>query len=69
VRDVRDYRIRFSRSPGSSAVQGIVLELKLLHGSLEATLAEGIAQTRAYMDRCGAQEGHFLILDRHPGRK
>jgi hypothetical protein len=49
--------------------QGIVLELKLLRGSLEATLAEGIPQTQAYLDQCGAAEGHLIIFDRDPQRK
>ena len=48
--------------------QAIVLELKILHHSLEATLAQGLTQTRAYMDRCGAEEGHLLIFDRDPKR-
>jgi hypothetical protein len=50
-------------------VQGMVLELKRLRGSLEATLAEGISQTKAYLDRCGATEGHLIIFDRDPQRK
>ncbi len=53
---------------GEGQQQLIVLELKLLHGSLEATLAEGIPQIKAYMDRCGAPEGHLLIFDRNPNR-
>ena len=48
--------------------QAIVLELKILHHSLEATLAQGLTQTRAYLDRCGAEEGHLIIFDRDPKR-
>jgi hypothetical protein len=48
-------------------VQRVVLELKLLHKSLELTLQEGLAQTHDYADRCGADEAHLLIFDRRPG--
>ena len=46
----------------------MVIECKLLHGSLERTIREGLEQTRAYMDRCGAVEGHLVIFDRTPGK-
>jgi len=45
-----------------------VIELKLLRGSLEATLQEGLAQTWEYADRCGAEEAHLVIFDRRPGK-
>jgi len=45
-----------------------VIELKVLYKSLAATLAEGVAQTWAYADRCGAQEAHLVIFDRTPGK-
>ena len=45
-------------------VQRAVIELKLLHRSLAATLAEGLAQTWEYADRCGAAEAHLVIFDR-----
>ena len=48
--------------------QKIVIELKLLHKSLEQTLALGLEQTWEYLDRCGAQEGHLVIFDRIPGK-
>ncbi|MCF8108254.1 MAG: hypothetical protein K9J81_04595 [Desulfohalobiaceae bacterium] len=41
-----------------------LIELKILYKSLEATLAEGLEQTRSYMDLCGTQEGHLVIFDR-----
>lgn len=49
--------------------QRAVIELKVLHKSLEATMAEGLAQTWDYADRCGANEAHLLIFDRRPGRR
>ena len=45
-------------------VDKIVIECKVLYGSLERTIAEGLEQTAAYMDRCAAQEGYLVIIDR-----
>ena len=45
-------------------VQKVVLELKLLHKSVEQTKQIGLEQTANYMDLCGAEEGHLLIFDR-----
>ena len=45
-----------------------VVECKLRHGDLERTIAEGLAQTRAYLDRCGAAAGHLIVFDRSPDR-
>ncbi|MDJ0835621.1 MAG: AAA-like domain-containing protein [Acidobacteriota bacterium] len=50
--------------PYPDGVQKVVLELKLLHRSVEATVAEGLPQTSAYMDRCGSSEGHLILFDR-----
>ena len=41
-----------------------VVECKVLHGSLDATIAKGLEQTAGYMDGCGAQSGHLVIFDR-----
>jgi hypothetical protein len=48
----------------AARVDKIVIECKVLHGSLERTIADGLEQTAAYMDRCAAQEGHLVIIDR-----
>ncbi|MBL8248130.1 MAG: hypothetical protein JNK95_07155 [Candidatus Competibacter sp.] len=48
-------------------MQRVVLELKLLHKSLDATLHEGLEQTADYLDRAGTADGHLLIFDRRPG--
>jgi len=47
-------------------VQRVVIELKLLHKSLEATIAEGLVQTADYMDRIGTDEGYLVVFDRTP---
>ena len=49
------------------AVQKAVVECKLLYRSLEQTVSEGLEQTRAYMDRCAAEEGHLVVFDRTAG--
>ena len=49
-------------------MQKVVVECKVLHRGLDETLREGLVQTRAYMDRCAASEGHLVIFDRSEGR-
>ncbi len=49
-------------------VQKVVVECKVLFRSFEETLREGLAQTRDYMDRCAAAEGHLVIFDRDEDR-
>ncbi len=41
-----------------------VLELKILHKSLEKTIEAGLKQTAEYMDRTETNIGHLLIFDR-----
>ena len=49
-------------------IQKVVIECKVLHRGLERTLRAGLEQTRAYMDRSGAAEGHLVIFDRTEAR-
>jgi hypothetical protein len=49
-------------------VQRGVIELKLLHNSLERTLAEGLEQTWRYADANAAEEAHLIIFDRTPDK-
>jgi len=35
-----------------------------LRGSLEKTIAQGLAQTWEYCDRCAGEQAHLLIFDR-----
>ena len=46
------------------AAQKVVIECKVLRRGLARTLREGLERTRAYMDRCGAAEGHLVVFDR-----
>ena len=53
--------------PGAALVQRMVIECKLLYKSLDQTIVAGLDQTRAYMDRCAASEGHLVLFDRTAG--
>ena len=53
---------------GGSEVQRAVIECKLVRGSPDRVLRQGLEQTRAYLDRCGAGEGHLVLFDRTAGR-
>ena len=53
----------------AARVDEIVIECKVLHGSLERTISEGLEQTAAYMDRCAAAAGHLVVIDRAPGKR
>ncbi|MDJ0836867.1 MAG: ATP-binding protein [Acidobacteriota bacterium] len=50
--------------PHPNGIQRIVLELKIQRGSRESTIDKALPQITAYMDRCGADEGHLILFDR-----
>ena len=54
--------------PQGGRERRFVVECKLRRGELERTVAEGVRQTRAYVDRCGAEAGHLIVFDRAPER-
>jgi len=45
-------------------IQRIVIELKILHSSLETTLKKGLEQTTDYAQRCKADEAPLIIFNR-----
>jgi hypothetical protein len=49
--------------PHPGGVQRAVIELKILHGTLERTISDGLAQTWEYLDRCGGDVAHLVIFD------
>ena len=51
-----------------AATSKMMIECKLLHRGLDQTIREGLSQTRTYMDRCGATEGHLIVFDRTAGK-
>ncbi len=52
----------YIRWPYSGGTQKAVLELKILHKSLERTISEGLVQVSKYAQRCGAAEAHLLVF-------
>ena len=54
--------------PQGERTRRFVVECKVLRKGLERTMAEGIEQTRGYMDRCAAEAGHLVIFDRARGK-
>lgn len=55
--------------PQGERTRKIVIECKVLHKSLELTVAEGVKQTAGYMDRCAAEAGQLVIFDRRADRR
>ena len=55
--------------PQGEETLNVVIECKVLHKSLEQTIAEGLEQTAEYMDRCAAEAGHLVIFDRRENRR
>ena len=47
-----------------------VVECKVVRAGdgLESTVAEGVEQTAGYMDRCAAEAGHLVVIDRRESR-
>ena len=54
--------------PQGGRERRFVVECKVLRGELERTITVGLAQTRGYLDRCGAEAGHLIVFDRAPRR-
>lgn len=50
--------------PHPGGVQRGVIELKVLRKALDKTIAEGLAQTFDYGERCNADEMHLVVFDR-----
>ncbi len=55
--------------PYKTGIQKIVIELKVLHKSLDNTIEQGLKQTIEYMDRCTTDQGHLVIFDRSEGKR
>ena len=54
--------------PQGGRERRFVVGCKVLRKGLERTIAEGVEQTRGYMDRCRAEAGHLIVFDRTPDR-
>ena len=72
----REYALRGGRTdllvvwPERERVRKHVVECKVRHErrGRERTVAEGVEQTAAYMDRCEAEGGHLIVFDRSTDR-
>ena len=54
--------------PQGGRTRKFVVECKVLHNDPERTIADGLGQTRGYMDRCAAEAGHLIVFDRASDR-
>ena len=54
--------------PQGGRERRFVVECKVLRKDLERTISDGVAQTRGYVDRYGAEAGHLIVFDRAPER-
>ena len=63
-----DLLIEWRRDDGGA--QRFVVECKVRRerDDLETLIREGAAQTAAYLDRCGAEEGHLVVVDQDEGK-
>ena len=68
-----DLLVLWPRESGqpSDLWERFVVECKVLRDSdrksLEWTVEEGVKQTLGYMKKCGAEEGHLVVIDRRAG--
>ena len=68
-----DLLVLWPREAGqpSDLWERFVVECKVLRDSarksLEWTVEEGVKQTLGYMKKCGAEEGHLVVIDRRAG--
>ena len=63
-----DLLIEWRRDDGGT--QRFVVECKVRRerDGLQTVVREGVAQTAAYLDRCGAEEGHLVVMDQDEGK-
>jgi len=54
----------YLRFPFTKGVQEAVIELKIVHGTREETIASGLKQTAMYMDKCGTENGYLVLFDK-----
>ena len=68
-----DLLVLWPREAGqpSDLWERFVVECKVLRDSdrksLEWTIERGVEQTLGYMEKCGAEEGHLVVIDRRTG--
>ena len=62
-----DLLIEWRRNEG---VQRFVVECRVRRerDDLETVIREGATETAAYLDHCGAEEGHLVVMDQDEGK-
>ena len=55
--------------PQGGKTRKFVVECKVLHKGLDATIREGVEQTLGYLDRSAAEAGHLVIFDRREDQR
>ena len=55
--------------PQGELTRKFVVECKVLHKGLDATIRQGVEQTLGYLDRSAAEAGHLVIFDRREDRR
>ena len=74
-RDRTDLLVLWPRKEGqpSDLWERFVIECKVLRDSdrksLASTVEKGVEQTLGYMQQCGADEGHLVVMDRREGQR
>ena len=62
-----DLLIVWPAGEAAQPARRMVIECKVVRRSRDETIRDGLEQTRAYMDRCAAAEGHLVLFDRSAG--
>ena len=74
-RERTDLLVLWPRQPGqpSDLWERFVIECKVLRDSdkknLASTVEKGVEQTQGYMEKCGAGEGHLVVMDRRSEKR
>ena len=55
-------------APGTARRTVIECKVVTAKQGMERTVRDGLEQTRAYLERCAAAEGHLVVFDRRPER-
>ena len=63
-----DLLVEWRRDNGGTQRFVVECRVRRERDDLETVIREGVAQTAAYLDRCGAEEGHLLVVDEDEGK-
>ena len=63
-----DLLVEWRRDNGGTQRFVVECRVRRERDDLETVIREGAAQTAAYLDRCGAEEGHLVVVDEDEGK-